>query len=141
MVDDATVTSVKLSEINNVTFSDGTLTVSKTTSEAATTVSLSDITKITFGDYTGSSTETENALEEAPQSASVLIYGTDAVHISCSEGINAVTIVSLNGAQVFSQRYSAQPTEVVADGILAKGLYVVSVETQNKRISQKISIK
>ncbi len=106
------------------------------------TLDLDNVSKITFGESTtSSSSSSSTALDPEPQTASILVYGTDAVHVSCSDGIKTLTITSVSGTQAFKQNYDAQPTEVVADVILTKGIYVVSVVSQNKRISQKIRIK
>ncbi len=138
IVDEASV-SILISDVKRLTFDieNDQMTVEKSSSA---TFDIAQIKRITFGDYTESA-DIGTALNSDMQDTVVNIYGTDAVHVECTEGIDAVSIVAANGAQVFMQRYDAQPTAVVANTILARGIYVVLVDTHGKRISQKIRIK
>lgn len=134
---DQTVVSTKLSDLKKITFVPANESMKLHTNNGETEIPFESVRSVFFGDYDNVSTDEKNL-----QNVRFAIYGTEQIHICCSDGIRRVDIYTIAGQLVHSNANSNLPTSLLlSTQEMAQGVYVVKVTTASTTVSQKIIIK
>lgn len=134
------VTQIKLDDVQRITFSDDESQMNVQTADKTQTFDIAEVARITFGAYEEESTGTETSTRK-PQKTTFAVSASDVLTVSASDGIVSLRLVGVSGESLLQQSFDGVPTSAsVQLPALAKGIYVVVVETTVARVSQKVII-